>query len=325
MATARIGRRLAGALLLGLLATPAVQAQQHVTIRSGLPWASGVTRPGPAFAAWRGRPIDVRSVYFGVSNWSHMRASANSRPDNRMVVGMGMLPYSHAGQLQQCAAGAFDAEIRGIRDKMLANGWQGSYVRLGWEANRVPGSRGKAFAWAALGNGTSWRACFRRWVGILNQGSRKNFQVVWNMANQGTFPHPIDRMWPGGDVVDVVASQFYDRCPPITSDAQFQARLNGRDRWGNPAGPKAWLEYAKAKGKKWALPEWGIGGSRTVCKAHGFDNPFFIQKMHEFLRANAAHVAFESYFNGADSTTGTHELYPPLANPRAAAAYQQLW
>ena len=318
-----LSRFLAGTLLLGLIATPILPAHA-VKIRSGLPWASGVNKPADEFGRWRGRPIDFRTVFFGKTSWEHMRNSANGGPGHQAVVGLGMLPYTHAGRLAQCGQGAFDAQIRAIRDNMLNKGWKGSYLRLGWEANRVPGSPGKAFPWAAQGDGTTWKACFRRWVGILNPGV-KNFFIVWNMANAGTFPHKIEKLWPGNDVVDVVGTQFYDRCPPITSSAEFQRRINARDRRGNPAGPKSWMDWAKARGKKWAMPEWGIGGSKTICKQHGFDNAFFMREMFNFLKANAGNVSFESYFNGADSHTGTHALYPTVHNPKAAAAYQRLW
>lgn len=317
-------QRLSAAVFLSVLAATSVAAQSPPSINaSGLPWASGVTRPVEAFAAWRGRPVDVRTVFFARKTWESIRSSANARPGpTRLAIGFGMLPNSHAGQLEACAAGAFDAQMRGIRDKMLVSGWKGAYIRLGWEANRVTRS---LYPWAAKGNGNSYVGCFRRWVGILNPGGVKNFPIVWNMANEGTFPGKIEGLWPGDAYVDVVGTQFYDRCPPITSDAQFEARVNKRDKWGNPAGPQAWIDWARAKGKKWALPEWGINSSQTICAQPGFDNPFFIRKMHEFLTANAEHVEFESYFNGSDSPTGGSELYPTNFHPRAAAAYKDLW
>ena len=319
-------RALFGAMLALVLSAGAVEAQA-IPKMSGLPWASGANKPPPAdFGRWRGRPVDVHTRYFAITTWELMRLSANAKPTAGAVsvIGLAMLPETHRGQLAQCAAGAFDRQITAIRDHMMIRGWRGSYIRLGWEANRVPGSPGHAFAWAATGDGTSWRACFRRWAGILNPGV-KNFPLVWNMANIGTFKHPIENLWPGNDVVDVVATQFYDRCPVSRTPAQFRARLDVKDKVGNPAGPLAWLKWAQARGKRWAMPEWGIGGSTTVCKDHGVDNPVFIQEMHAFLRANATAVAFESYFGGADSKTGTHALYPGSANPKAAAAYRNLW
>src|SRR5688500_17251302 len=96
------------------------------------------------------------------------------------------------------------------------------------------------------------------------------------------------------------------------------------DRWGNPASAQRWLEFARSRGKRYALPEWGIGGTQTVCARPGFDNPFFMRKMHAFLLANARDIAFESYFNASEGT-GSHELYPTHRNPRAAAEYRRLW
>lgn len=324
--THSFARLTAGALALACLASAGAMAQA-IPKGSGLPWASGVTKPVPDFGTWRGRRLDVHTRYFGIRDWEHIRLSANAKPTPGAVsvIGMAMLPNSHAGQLAQCAQGKFDKQIAAIRDHMLIRGWKGSYLRLGWEANRVAGSPGKAFAWAAQGDGTTWRGCFRRWVQVMNPGGVKNFYFVWNMANAGTFPHPIAKMYPGDDAVDLVATQMYDRCPPITSDAEWNKRVNAKDKYGNPAGPQSWLNWAKARGKKWAVPEWGIGGSKTVCKTPGFDNPFFMKKMHAFLKANAAHVLFDSYFNGTDSNTGTHVLYPGGANPKAAAVYRSLW
>ena len=159
---------------------------------------------------------------------------------------------------------------------MLNNGAQAAantgkpvIVRLGWEANNEG-----SFPWAATGDGSSWKACFQRWVDILNPvGStgirQKRFLVVWNMANRGTITYPIDNLWPGGDYVDIVGSQYYDRCPPLPDGDKyaFEARLDARTHSNNPAGPRAWLEYAKAKGKPYAMPEWGIGGARSVPAA----------------------------------------------------------
>lgn len=316
-------RLMAGAGLALALAVAASPAARAVGVRSGLPWPSGVTKPAEAFGTWRGRPVDLRTAFWGKLTWTSVIASARVPAGPlRVALGFPMLPVSNRGQLEQCAGGAFDAQMRAVRDNMLAAGWRGSFVRLGWEANRVDG-----FPWAVKGDGASYVGCFRRWVGILNPGRVKNFTIVWNMGNRGTFPYPIARMYPGDDVVDVVASNFYDMCPPITDEAAWLARINARDGWGNPAGPQAWLAFAKARGKKWALPEWGIGGAPIYCNRPGFDNPFFIRKMFEFLRANARDIAFETYFNGyaGDRALGTHELYPSDRNPRAAAVYRSLW
>lgn len=306
-------RRLA---LLAMLILPAVAGAQ--TNPSGLPWKSGVTRP-QEFGPWRGRALDVRTVFFRKDTWNGLAANATVKPDAPMMaIGFPMLPVSHRGQLEQCAAGAFDAEMARVVANMRANGWANrSYVRLGWEMNRTDRS---TFPWAAIGDGSSYVACFRRWAGFFGD----DFTLVFNTANVGSFPYPIDQLYPGSDVVDVIAANLYDRCPPIYTQAEWDARASARDRWGNPAGPNAWRQWALAKGKKWAVPEWGIGGSQTVCNRPGVDNPFFVAKVWQMFWGRRADLVFESYFQG-DEGGGSHTLYPGDANPRSAAEYRKRW
>jgi hypothetical protein len=364
-----VGRAAALGAALALACPAPVGAQPWVQIRSGLPWASGAIEPGPGFEDWRGgRKLDVRTVFFGRKDWAHLVSSGLAiewakNLGGHVVAAIGMLPNTHKGQLEQCAAGAFDAQIRALTANMLRKGGQALadrgkaiIVRLGWEANLAT----SVWPWRVTGDGASWRGCFRRWVDILNPKVDRDgdpatpparlhrFTITWNMANRGTFPHPIENMWPGGDYVDIVGSQFYDRCPTVTEndEAAWQRRISGRDRWGNPAGPQGWLAFAKAKGKKYAIPEWGIGGPNTIrCRDTGHDNPYFVRKTFEFLTANAADIAYEAYFNGHGGATpaiGSHKIFAPeplnptptaagyLAyvgryNPRAATAYRRLW
>ncbi|MFO1073290.1 MAG: hypothetical protein U1E17_11595 [Geminicoccaceae bacterium] len=365
--------RLPAALLFlaPLLSAPAQAAQPPIEIRSGLPWASGALNSGAPFETWRGgRVEDVKTVFFGLMSWQHMAASAGGLsfrlPQNQMVVALGMLPQDHAGELQACADGAFDPQIRTVVAGMLGNGGLAAFragrpviVRLGWEANNT----NSVYPWRVVGDGLSWRDCFRRWVDILDPKvdadgdpatppeRAGHFRIVWNMANRGTFNYPLDNLWPGDDYVDIVGSQFYDRCPTVRDgdEAGWQQASNGRTKSGSPVGPVAWLAFARSKGKKYAVPEWGVGGPDTVnCGSStdkGYDNPFVVRKMFEFFAANAQDIAFEAYYNGhgyGEGERGSHMIfdpgpaYPsPLApgyldyverfNPKASAMYRQLW
>lgn len=358
--------------LAGLGAPKAESAERLIPSRSGLPWASGASVSGSvpaAFETWRhGRELDVRTVFFGIQSWSHQLTSARAlrrtlnEGHGRLVVALGLVPVSHAGQLEECAAGLFDAQIRQLTSAMLNHGAQAAArkgepiaLRLGWEANNTNG----IYPWRATGDGTSWRDCFKRWVDILDPAvdtdgdeatppeRERRFLIVWNMANRGDFTHPIDNLWPGDPYVDIVGSQFYDRCPPLPAgnEAEWEKRLNLRAANGNPSGPQAWLDYARSKGKTYAIPEWGVGGPQDICAKPGIDNPYFMRKMYEFFWKNAADIAFEAYFNGhgdVDDRKGSHMLMaasgplraidvdgldPTLEryNPLSAATYRDLW
>ena len=356
-------------LTLALPAAAPASARQWVQVRSGLPWASGSINSGAPFEAWRGgRKQDVYTVFFSRRDWrtlvlSGLALSWAKNMGGQVVAAIGMLPNTNRGQLAQCAAGSFNAQIAALTGNMLRSGAQELadqgrqvIVRLGWEANLASGS----WPWRVIGDGSSWRGCFRRWVDIFNPlvdadrdpatppVRQHRFTIVWNMANRGTFPFPIENMWPGDEYVDIVGSQFYDRCPTVVEndEAAWQRRISGRDRWGNPAGPQGWLDFARAKGKPYAIPEWGVGGPNTInCKDTGHDNPYFVRKTFEFLTANAADVEFEVYFNGHGSSNpaiGSHKIFAPepsnpapgsagyLAyvgryNPRSSAVYRSLW
>ncbi len=186
-----------------------------------------------------------------------------------------------------------------------ANAGKPVIIRLGWEANNEG-----SYPWAATGDGSTWKTASSAGSTSSTRShddtrARSASSIVWNMANSGTITYPIDNLWPGNDYVDIVGSQYYDRCSPLPEGDRyaFEARIDARSYSNNPAGPRAWLEYAKAKGKPWAVPEWGIGGPRERCAEPGIDNPYFIRKMYEFFWNNAADIAFEAYFNdigGAD-------------------------
>jgi hypothetical protein len=243
-------------------------------------------------------------------------------PGSQTVLAIGLLPEQARGQLAQCASGAFDGWIRKIGQGIVARGAGNAVLRLGWEANRMGD-----FAWTVrvASDAGPFKGCFRRWVSVLRTVPGQSFTFDWNMGSQGNLPYHVDQIYPGNDYVDVIGTQYYDRCPPALTQADWDKRYNLKHATnGSPYGIGRWLAYAKSKGKRLSVPEWGIGGPSTACAKPGIDNPFFIQKMWEFFNANAASIAYEAYFNG-DSATGSYRLYPAEANPLSSARYKQLW
>ena len=75
----------------------------------------------------------------------------------------------------------------------------------------------------------------------------------------------------------------------------------------------AWLAKARAHGKRLNVPEWGVWKNG--------DNAAYIQRMHAFFRANAAHIGYENYYNKAKA----HELHPGTRFSKARSAYAKLW
>jgi hypothetical protein len=72
------------------------------------------------------------------------------------------------------------------------------------------------------------------------------------------------------------------------------------------------VEFARSKGKKFGIGEWGVGRAG--------DNPQYIQDMHDFLQWAGSSIAHEAYFN-----TGLYQLYPVGPNPRSSQRYRELF
>jgi hypothetical protein len=275
--------------------------------------------------------LDFRTVFIQRNTWSGMLVSVpgvmwHQGDGAAIVVAVGMLPESHRGQHAACARGDFDAHIRTFGQSVVNYGAPKAILRLGWEANRLNG-----FPWAVTGDGSDYKACFRRWVSVLRTVPGQRFVIDWNMQDKSIFP--LDQMYPGDDVVQIIGINPYDRCPPLRTEAQWNAWYNSKHKDGrNPRGIGTWLAFARQHGKKFSVPEWGIGGPLvpiSKCGGEsGIDNPFFIRKMFAFFQANAKDIAYEGYFNGHGAETasrGSHKLAPTIYNPLSAAAYRELW
>lgn len=295
--------------------------------RSGLPWASGAVGGLAEIESLRGRKLDFKTGYVSTRNWNQLVRDARwagslGRGGANVVIAVGLMPNSHRGQHRQCASGQFDSYIRAFGRNLVGAGEPKAVIRLGWEANRIG-----SFPWAVTGDGSSYKACFRRWVSILRSTPREDFTIDWNMGQRGTWSRNVDNMYPGSDVVDVIGVQNFDRCPPVRNVAAWNKKINAKANGGSPGGIGSWLRYARSKGKRLSMPEWGIGGPRDTCKKPGIDNPFFIKQMHSWFRQNARVIAYEAYFNGhgGPASKGSAKLAPTRHNPKAAAMYRKLW
>jgi hypothetical protein len=289
---------------------------------SGLPWASGVYLSGAtpasvgAFGAWRGRPVDVVTAWGNRATWNDItdpgflykqwKGTAKT-----MAFGVAMLPEHVAGvSLQACAAGDYNAHWRQFGTTIASYGLGRSIIRLGWEFN------GNWYLWQAT-NPATWAACWRQIVTSARE-TAPDLQWDWNV-NRGISAGLADptRAYPGDAYVTTVGVDSYDMWPGATSAANWNTQLNG------PQGLNYWLAFAKAHGKKFAVPEWD---NVTTGGSPGGDNPAYVKDMLGFFQANAPSIAYESVFQastvgGNYGTNGTYGgTHTPV--PHAAATYK---
>jgi hypothetical protein len=289
---------------------------------SGLRWASGVYLPDATrasvarFGAWRGRPVNVVTAYDNLATWNDITDPAFlykqwKGTSKTLALGVAMLPQNVPGvSLQACADGSYDSHWRQFGANIAAYGLGRSIIRLGWEFN------GNWYAWRAT-RPVTWAACWRQIVTSARE-TAPGLRWDWNV-NRGVSSALADpaQAYPGNAYVTTVGIDSFDMWPGATAAANWQRQLNG------PQGLNYWLSFARAHGKKFAVPEWG---NVTTGRSPGGDNRAYVKDMLGFFKANAASIAYESNFQGtkAGGNYGTNGHYGGTHTrvPRAAAAYK---
>ena len=291
---------------------------------TGISWKSGVSYPdGPdymavaeatqAFGSWREHVVGVAVAWPDRGTWADF-TQVNSfyttwaKQPYTKTFGIPLFPENVGATVGACIAGSYDGYWRTFAETMNRTGLaaQGTIIRLGWEFNQT----------TQWGSPSQFAACFRQ---IQSTVSAIAPGLVWDWnVNRG----PSDQMpgdsvlsaYPGNRYVNLIGVDSYDDWPPANTSGGWQMQLNG------PYGLNFWLNFAKAHGKLFSVPEWGVS-SRGIWPGHeGGDDPAYIKDMYDFFAANRTWISFESYYN--DGGTAIHD---PVQNPLAAAEYLRLW
>ena len=298
------------------------------------------------FSQWLGRPVDIATAYQARATWDDIDGAAwqlspwsqwvKARSGRNLSLGIGLLPPSGAS-LASCAAGQYDVYWRNLANNLASYALHSAYLRLGWEMD------GTWYAWSApqgSGKEASFAGCFRRIVQVMRQAQPAN---QWKFVFNPTFDSwrskdYLDAVWPGDDYVDVVGVDIYDQSwatntYPYPSTCDAACRLTRQQTaWNGYSWRLNTLRnFAIAHGKPLGFPEWGVI-SRSDGHGGG-DNPFFIQKMHDFILDPANNVAFHAYFNitnsRVDSRLTDSIAYDnpagPTRLPNSAARFRQLF
>jgi hypothetical protein len=288
---------------------------------SGLAWKSGACgdpgianfRKRPLDTSWFGLPKSSFSAMIRQSKSSGLRAAANRAP--QVVVSVPLLTQETSLNHAACAAGNFDRYFLEIGANLKNNGADDAIIRLGKEANRgVP-----PYGYDSDADLENYRNCFRNAAKALKQGGGTGLTIEWTNARQTLSSVNVLNAYPGGDVVDHIGVHYYNnpKLGRMSTQEQWDRQYSQRYASGGPLGIGSWLADAKNKfGKTLAISEWGLWGNSAVA-----DNPVYIENMFRFFKANAASLAYESYFNCAS----LHYIYPTSIYKNARERYRALW
>ena len=313
------GRRRAAAVLLAVMALLALAAGTATAGTAELGIYGGAGPHGArkilAFEAWLGRPVPRALDFFAHASWAELQEDSEWSLGSwrgarwKMVFSIPLLPDDGASSLAAGAAGSYDDQFRRLAARLVADGFGDAVLRLGWEFN------GDWYPWAAAKCPDCFVAYWRRVVTAMRAVPGARFRFDWN-ANLGSSPLAPERVYPGDAFVDIIGLDVYNQSwDPDSVDA--------RSRWQELLKGDHGLEwhrrFAAAHGKPMSYPEWGTG---TRPDGHGGgDDPYFIERMAEWIAANdvAYHIYWDYPAKDYDAELSRGRL------PRAGAAFRRLF
>jgi hypothetical protein len=286
----------------------------------------GVFRgPGPSgvreFEAWRGRPAQHVLEYLAKGTWADIEGVGASNIVSwngtryRLVVSTPMLPETGA-TLAEGATGAYNVHFRKLAEFLIENGQSNAVIRLGWEFN------GDWYAWSAKEDPASFIAFWRQVVDTMRGVPGARFEFDW-CANRGDNGMEAKDGYPGDAWVDYIGVSTFDAAWGVGDHGTPEGRWRMLREQVN--GLEWQRDFAEAHGKPMSFPEWGLWEFRidwySIGGTDGRDDPYYIERMHEWLEAND--VAYALYFEW-DSPEGFHRLMTGRF-PNGTAKYLQLF
>ncbi|MBL7487857.1 glycosidase [Frankia sp. AgB1.9] len=287
---------------------------------TGVRWVSGANGNFPSeiepWAAWTGRPVDLAMIFTSRTDWNSVEspdwpldAFTTAAWPGQISIAQPLWPDS-GGNERDCAAGAYDEHWHRFGENLLKYGRGDAIVRLGWEFN------GDWYDWYPR-DVNVWKQCYQRTVTALRD-TAPDVRIDWTMTmHRDDLPRGGDvwSAYPGDAYVDIIGIDYYDMSPPASTQGLWDRLCVA------PSGLCTVIQQARARGKKFSVPEWGV----VSGAGGGGDNPFFIQKMYAMFQANAGILAYEAYYNNADADNVRSSLLNPTLNPRSAQRYLQLF
>lgn len=295
-------------------------------------WYAGAGGSGVAdgsFASWLGQPLGIVSTWADTGDEEQRTVSgltatyANWKGAIDIAVG-GMVIGS--GESYAAAAnGAYDARWRqaaGVIASVRKGASGPTFVRPFHEYNGTWMGE-----WSInSGNVADFKRAFTRYAQIL-RAAMPEVYIVWCPNSGDHSGVPVETQYPGDDVVDVVAPDYYH-------DGSSEDPTSTTWRGGSPLGMDAWRRFAASHGKPIGMPEWGLKSEG------GGDSPEWIRAVNAWATQNAntatwqigeripaaaaGKVLYISYFNVVHGGQTAFTIHGYGANPASEAAYKSL-
>lgn len=278
------------------------------------------------FEQWLGCPVEYviefphRATWEEIATPGYLADQWEGHPA-RLVVALAMLPDQEQGSMEAGARGEYDTYFVEYGRALVEGGRADSIIRPGWEFN---GDWSPYFT----ADTQVFQQYWRRIVAALRSVEGQDFEIMWNPSVGGVDAVPY---YPGDAWVDIVGIDAYDATGspatyPYPADCDDTCLLERRTRaweshiYGGDSGIQHYTTFARFRDKPVMLPEWGLW-TRDDGTA-GDDNPFFIEKMHEYISDPDNNVTMQAYFEFNDDD-GEHRLMTDF--PEAGEVFRDLF
>ncbi len=246
-------------------------------------------------------------------------------PAHRAILSATLLP-ADGSTLALGAAGAYTSHFTALARNLAANHLGQTIICLGptsdqgvpWKVSNATDARNFSLYWRRIV--TAMRAV---------PGAEK-LQFDW-VAPTRKPGYAVEDAYPGGDYVDYIGyvieegtdnARIYPY-PPFASESEQLYRQ--KEAWDLVESPalQTWCAFAQAHGKPFSIPRWNLTGGHT--RTMGFDAPYFIQAVHDYIQDPAHHVYFTSFYefyhgSWLSPTNGYQTVFP-----KSAVIFHQLF
>ncbi len=240
----------------------------------------------------------------------------------------------------QGAAGEFDRYFVDLARALVRSGWGNAYLRPAWEFNlpssvTLWGLRDLPDQWAYFPE--YWQRIHRAMMSV--EGA--DFQWVWCVLLDGDTssydPRAVN--WPGDEYVDIVSVDLYDNSGLLyyqryREEPKFSWETLRKWNWDrlqtgerrhpysgeveagkNILSLDSMYEFARQKGKPFAISEWGIDNGALFPEATSFggnDNPDFIKNVAGWIyeREVLYAIYFEMFLVSKEFGFVNHSILP---------------
>lgn len=276
-------------------------------------------------ASWLYRSKLFIQHFTGHSTWAHIEGNSSvlknaklwlaDNPGGTFGLTVSMLPGDPSGNptygttMAQGALGTYNSHFVLLAQSLVSNNLaNNTIIRLGHELN------GDWYPWQVTNatEGDNYREYWKQIVNAMRGVSgASGLKFEWCGAVIKSPQYAFSNAYPGDGYVDYIGVDAYDRAPfwdayPYPANATpAQIASRRAAAWGYLSnatiGLEAWRQFAVAHNKPFTIPEWGLS---NYAPWDGLDNPYYVEKMYDYIHDTAKGVYYHSYFNITDKTSG---------------------